>query len=65
MEVQSETSVGDFMRGRCMDSLPYLEVKIGVVDPPRDRIFARWPISRSARRPHAAWQSERTNKKTC
>lgn len=64
MQVQSESSLGGNVAEMCMDSLPHSEVKISNVDPLRDRSVGRCPISRSMRRPHAAWQSERTNKNT-
>lgn len=64
MQVQSESCRKGNVGEMCMDSLPHSEVKIGIMDPLRDRSVGRCPISRSMRQPHAAWQSERTNKNT-
>lgn len=47
----------------CTGSLPHSEVKIGISVPLRDRSVGRCPISRSMRQLHAAWLSERMNKK--
>lgn len=64
MQVQSESCRKGNVGEMCMDSLPHSEVKIGIMDPLRDRSVGRCPISMSMRQPHAAWQSERTNKNT-
>lgn len=63
MEDQPESSLGDTVGEMCMGSLPHSEVKIGTVDPLRDRSVGRCPISRSVRQPHAAWQSEGNQQK--
>lgn len=64
MQVHFESSLGETVGEMCIGSLPHSEVKIGIVDPLRDRGVGRCPISRSVRQPHAAWQSVRTNKNT-
>lgn len=65
MQAQSEKQPwGKCSRDAAWVSLPHSEVKIGMVNPLRDRSVGRCPIWRSMRQPHAARPSERTNNNT-